>query len=177
VAKGARVYSDCLVERVITKDDRAVGVRGRVLNGPNGKPRGKLTVRARRVVLACSAMYTPVLLERSGVGRRSGQVGRNLTLHPSFRIMARFDERVEGWNGALQSAFSSHYEPEGIQLNSVFVPGGILAAAQPGIGPDHVKRAKQLPHLAIFGINLHDEGGGVVHRWMGREPIVTYRMS
>ncbi len=177
VEMGARIYSDCLVEKVRIKDDRAVGVRGRVLNGENGKPQGRLEVRARRVVLACSALYTPVVLKRSGIGSRSGQVGRNLTLHPSFRIMARFDERVDGWNGSLQSAFSSHYEPEGIQLNSVFVPGGILAAAQPGVGPAHLARARQIPHLAIFGANLHDAGGGVVHRWIGREPIVTYRMT
>jgi choline dehydrogenase-like flavoprotein len=177
VEKGARIYSDCLVEKVVVEGDRAVGVAGRVLNGRNGKPLGALSVRARRVVLACSAMYTPIVLKRSGIGRRSGQVGRNLTLHPSFRIMARFDERVEGWNGAMQSAYSSHFEPEGIQLNSVFVPGGILAAAQPGVGTEHARRAKQLPHLAIFGANLHDEGGGVVHRWIGREPVVTYRMS
>src|SRR5687768_11808763 len=121
VERGARIYSDCLVDKVLIEDGRAIGLSGRVLNGPNGKPQGKMHVKARRVILACSAMYTPIVLKRSGIGRRSGQVSRNLTLHPSFRIMARFDERVEGWNGSMQSAFSSHYEPEGIQLNSVFV--------------------------------------------------------
>ncbi|MEQ8276266.1 MAG: GMC family oxidoreductase [Deltaproteobacteria bacterium] len=174
---GAVVHSDCLVERVLTKGRRAVGVAGRVLNGPSGKPGGRLRVNAKRVVLACGAMFTPLVLKASGIGKRSGQVGRNLTLHPAFRIMARFDERVAGWNGALQSAYSSHFEPDGIQLNSVFVPPAILAATQPGIADDHVARAKTLEHLAIFGANLHDEAGGVVRRGLGREPIVTYRMA
>jgi len=40
---------------------------------------------------------------------RSPHLGRHLTLHPSFRLMARFDERVEGWKGALQSAFSDAF--------------------------------------------------------------------
>jgi len=174
---GARVYSDCLIERVVVKDGRAVGLQGRVLNGRNGGPGARLTVRARRVVLAASAYFTPLILMRSGIGRASRQVGRNLTLHPAFRVMARFEERVEGWRGSLQSAFSSHYEDEGIQLNSVFTPAGILAATMPGIGPLHQKRAADVPHLAIFGANLHDAAGGVVRRGFGREPFVTYRMS
>lgn len=174
---GARVFSDCLVERVTVDRGRAVGLEGRVLNGRHGGPGSRLVVRARRVVLAASAYFTPLILLRSGIGRRSRQVGRNLTLHPAFRVMARFEERVEGWRGALQSAFSSHYDQEGIQLNSVFTPVGILAATMPGIGAAHQKRAHDVPHLAVFGANLHDAGGGVVRRGLGREPFVTYRMS
>jgi len=177
VQSGARIHSDCLVERILIEGDRAVGVRGRLLNGPNGEPRGSLTVRARRVVVAAGGYHSPLLLLKSGVGRQSKQVGRNLTLHPAFRIMARFEERVDGWKGSLQSAFSSHYEPEGIQLNSMFVPGGILAAAMPGLGDRHRERALHIPHLAIFGANLHDDPGGVVRPGLGREPFVTYRMS
>lgn len=177
VKAGARIHSDCLVERVTIDDGRAVGVTGRVLNGKSGKPGGRLVVKARRVVLACGAMFTPLVLKKSGLGRRSGEVGKNLTLHPAFRIMARFDERVAGWNGALQSAFSSDFEPDGIQFNSVFVPPAVLAATQPGIAGEFYRRAGLLPHLAIFGANLHDEGGGVVHRGLGREPVVTYRMA
>lgn len=174
---GAVVYSDCLVERVLVEGRRAVGVVGRISNGPNGAAGGRLRVKAKRVVLACGALFTPLVLKASGIGKRSGQVGKNLTLHPAFRIMARFDERVAGWNGALQSAYSSAFEPDGIQLNSVFVPPAILAATQPGIADDHVRRAKTLENLAIFGANLHDEAGGVVRRGLGREPFVTYRMS
>lgn len=174
---GTRVHSDCLIERVLIQRGRAVGLEGRVLNGRKGGPGARLTVRARRVVLAASAYFTPLILMRSGIGRRSKQLGRNLTLHPAFRVMARFEERVEGWRGALQSAFSTHYESEGVQLNSVFTPPSILAATMPGIGSVHQRRVLQVPHLAMFGANLHDAAGGVVRRGLGREPFVTYRMG
>lgn len=177
VAAGARVYADCIVERVLADRGRAAGVAGRVLDAPAGRPGARLTVRASRVVLAAGAYYTPLILAKTGVGRRSGQVGRNLTLHPGFRVMARFEERVEGWRGALQAAYSSHFEPEGVQLNDIFIPGGMLAATMPGIGPRHHERALQIPHLAIFGANLHDDAGGRVRPGLGREPFVTYRMS
>jgi len=116
-------------------------------------------------------------LMRSGVGRASGQVGRNMTLHPGFRVFGRFDEPVRGWRGALQSAYSDTLERERITLTSLFVPPGVLAATMPGVGAEHVRRAASVPHLAMFGGIVHDEGGGTVHRTFGREPLVTYRMG
>jgi len=177
VSAGAAVHSDCLVDRVTRDRGRATGIEGRVLNGPDGSPGGKLTIRASRVVLAAGAYHTPLILQRSGVGKRSRQVGRNLTLHPAFRVMARFDEDVSGWRGSMQSAFSGDFEDEGIQLNSMFTPGGILAATMPGIGDAHRQRAMSVKNLAMFGANLHDDPGGVVTRGLGREPFVRYGMS
>lgn len=177
IANGARVYSDCLVDRILVKGDHAVGVAGALLDGPRAKRRGALEVRARRVVIAAGSYHSPLLLQSAGVGRASGQVGRNLTLHPAFRVMARFDDPVQGWKGALQSAWSDHYEHDRITLTGLFVPPGVLAATMPGIGAEHTSRAAHIPHLAMFGGLIHDDGGGVVRRGPGREPIVTYRMS
>ena len=177
VAAGARIYSDCLVEKVETRGGRATGITGRVLNGPRGGRGGRLTVRARRVILAAGACHSPLVLLRSGVGRDSEQVGRNLTLHPSLRVMARFDRPVNGWSGALQSAYSDAFESDGFTLLSVFAPPGVLAGTMPGVGEEHVRRARDLPYLAMFGGLIHDENSGAVHRAFGREPFVTYRMS
>ncbi len=178
VKAGALIVSDSLVERITTRGGRAAGVTGRLLNGPEGRPRDRVTVHARRVVVAAGAYHSPLLLLESGVGKQSRQVGRNLTLHPGFRVMGRFDEEVRGWHGALQSAFSDAYEAQRFTLVSLFVPPGVFAATLPGIGPAHVARASQLPQLAIFGGIVHDEGGGTVRRApAGREPFVTYRMS
>lgn len=176
VAAGADVLSDCLVERLILEGDRAVGVRGRLLD-ERGKRRGRVTVRAGRVVLAAGAAHTPMLLQRSGVGRASRQVGRNLTLHPAFRMLARFDERIDGWRGALQSAWSDTWEHERITMMSVFVPPAVVVAAIPGFGPEFVHAAEALPHLGMFGALIHDEGGGRVMRVPGREPMMVYRMD
>ena len=111
------------------------------------------------------------------MGRRSGQVGRNLTLHPSFRMMARFDDPIEGWKGALQSAYSDAYDHEGINMNSLFVPPGILAGTIPGVGDRQAARAALIPYLAIFGGMVHDDAGGRVHHVGGSSRMMTYRMS
>ncbi len=174
---GAVIHSDFLTDAVVMKGDRAVGVRGRVLNGRHGRPGTPFTVRARRVVLAAGAAYTPLLLRSSGVLGVSGQVGRNVTVHPAFRMIARFRERVDGWKGALQPVFTDTLEHERITMMGLFIPPGTLAATMPGIGPDLVRRARDVPHLAIFGGIIHDEGGGRVYPGLGREPILTYRMA
>ncbi len=178
VRAGASIWSECLIEEVLLESGRALGVRGKILGTGGLFSRSRrVTVRAKRVVLAAGAIHTPLLLTKSGVGRRHGQVGQNLTLHPGFRMFARFEERLEGWRGALQSAFSKSLAHEGLTMVGLFVPPGVLAATMTGFGPEHVERARAIPHLAVFGGLLRDEGGGVVRRGPGREPIVTYRMS
>jgi choline dehydrogenase-like flavoprotein len=176
VEKGAQVWSHCLVERIETKGSRAVGVSGRLLNRPGGKPGDRLRVHARRVVVSCGAWHTPLLLRASGIGRGKN-VGRGLTVHPGFRMLARFDEPVRGWRGALQSLWSDAFEHEGITLTGLFVPVGVLGATMPGVGVEHTDNARYIDRLAMFGGIVHDEGGGTVHRTFGREPVVSYRMS
>jgi choline dehydrogenase-like flavoprotein len=173
---GATLCSDCQVERVLVKGDRARGVSGFVRGGPLRKRSARFTVRARRVVLAAGAYGSPLVLERSGIGRASGQVGRNMTVHPAFRVMARFDEPLRGWRGALQSAYSDSLEHERITMVGLFVPPGVLAATMPGIGAEHAARAAAIPHLSIFGGMIHDDGGGRIQQLLGK-PILSYRMS
>ncbi len=176
VAAGARIYSDAHVERVLTKGARAVGVTGQLRGGQGRPSRMRFRIHARRVVLAAGAYCTPLLLERTGVGRASGQLGKNLTLHPGFRMMARFDERVEGWKGSLQSAYCHAYEKERINMVGLFVPPGVLAGTLPGIGDDHATHAELIPHLAVFGGMIHDEPSGRVHHVFGRRAI-SYRLA
>lgn len=179
VMHGARIVSDALVSRVLMRGSRAVGVEGRLYNGKDGKPGHRFEIRAKkRVVLAAGAVHTPLLLWKSDLEGVSGQVGRNVTVHPAFRVIARFAESIENWKGSLQSVFVDAFEHEKITLNALMIPPAVIAATMPGVGASHVTRAKALPNLAIFGGLIHDEGGGrVVRSPIGREPLLFYRMA
>lgn len=172
---GADIWADVHVERVRMKGARATGIDATFRDLDDNKH--KLRVEAKRVVVAAGGMHTPLLLGRSGVS--SPALGRNLTLHPSFRVMAFFDQPVRGWEGALQSAYIDHYEKdEGILFNSLFIPNGVMAGTMPGFGPKYWSRAKDVAHMAIFGGMLHDDAGGEVHEApFGGDPVLTYRMS
>jgi choline dehydrogenase-like flavoprotein len=177
LAKGGRVVSDALVERVIVDGGRAVGVRGRLLDGPAGRPQSSFEVRARTVVVACGTLHTPLLLLRSGLGRSTPSLGRNVTLHPALRVSALFEDVLEGWNGALQSVYSNHFAREGITLVGVYSPVNVLAAALPGAGATHRRFVADMARHGIFGAMVHDEGGGAVRLGPSREPILSYRMA
>jgi len=179
VAAGAQVWSHCRVERVRIRGGRAVGVEGRLLNGRGGRPKDRLCVHARRVVVACGAWHTPLLLRKSGLGKRSRALGRKMTLHPGFRMLARFPEDivVDGWKGAMQGAYSTAFEHEGITLTDLFIPVSVIGATMPGFGARHLRNARRMRNMAMFGGMLHDEGGGTVHGALGADPIVSYRMS
>ena len=49
---------------------------------------GRLRVQAGTVVVAAGAIHTPALLARNGLGGGSGQLGRNLSLHPATAVWA-----------------------------------------------------------------------------------------
>ena len=176
LACGARIVSDALVTRVLARDGRASGVEGKLLGGEMGAPSHAFRVHAPLVISACGTLHTPLLLHATGV-RGSGVLGKNVTLHPAIRIVARFDDPVNGWDGALQSAYSDHFAHEGIKLVSAYTMVNVLAAGFPGVGPALRKRVRQLPHCAVFGAMIHDDGGGRVRPGLGREGILSYRMS
>ena len=173
--RGARVVSDALVEEVMIEGGRAVGVRGRLLGGRYGAPGHAFEVRARAVVLCCGTVHTPLLLQRSGV--KAYGLGKLITLHPAARVVARFDDRLNGWDGALQSCYSDHLHKEGIKLVGVYSPVNVLAAGFPGVGPALLRRVRDMPYYGVFGCMVHDEGGGQVSRGIGREPNLSYRMA
>ena len=177
LAHGARVVSDALVGRVLVENGRAAGVEGRILGGEAGAPSHRFTVRAPVVVSACGTIHTPLLLQASGLRDRAGVLGRNITLHPAVRIAARFDEKVNGWDGAMQAVYSDHYAEDGIKLMGVYTAVNILAAGFPGVGPALRKRVRQMPSCGVFGAMIHDEGGGAVRPGPGREPILSYEMA
>ena len=175
IASGTRIVSDALVEKVVVEAGRAAGVEGRLLGGPHGAPSHRFRVRAPVVVAACGTLHTPTLLRRSGL--RSEALGRGITLHPSLRVVARFRERLNGWDGALQSVYSDHYADGGIKLVGVYTAASILAAGLPGAGPELARRVRALPYAGVFGGMVHDEGGGSVGPGLGREPFVRYAMA
>ncbi len=172
---GARLFSDALVEKLDIVGGRVTGVRGRFLDQETGEPRVKFEFQAKVVVVACGSMHTPLLLRKSGLD--ADDIGRHLTLHPAFRVSALFDEEVGGWDGALQSVYSDHFEADGITLVGVYTAVNVLAAGIPGIGKKHRELTSQMPHLAVFGGMVHDDGGGRVRPWLSREPLLTYAMS
>jgi glycine/D-amino acid oxidase-like deaminating enzyme len=164
---GAQLYTGARVERVLTHAGRALGVQA-----THGG--GRLTVHAQAVVVACGSLLTPLVLEASGVGRSSGELGRNLSIHPATAAMALFDERIDGGNAIPQGYAIEHFHDEGLLFEGVFAALDIAAATFPLIGPRFVELVELYDHLACFGVMIEDRSRGRVRRGPGGRPLITY---
>jgi choline dehydrogenase-like flavoprotein len=139
---------------------------GRVVAGEIGRGgvRGvALEVRAPRVVLAAGTIHTPLLLARSRIGAASGQLGRNLVLHPATAAFALMDEIVDMARGVPQSFYVDEFAAEGIMFEGVAGPPAYAALSLPLTGPRHTAAMANYRRLAQFGLMVSDSSRGSVH--------------
>jgi len=156
LAKGARVLAECHAEELLFEGERATGVVARSSSG------ALVTVRARSVVLALGAIQTPIFLGRHGLGGRSGALGKNLAIHPSARVLAEFDEPIDGHKGAFQGLFCDAFEDMGLKLNGIFLPPGLMGAQLPYVGARARQALTRYRHMGAFGVMVSDESVGRV---------------
>ncbi|MGQ9536600.1 MAG: GMC family oxidoreductase [Actinomycetota bacterium] len=180
VALGAEIYTRCRADRILVRDGRAIGVAASFLHPSSGRPSGrKLEVRSRIVVLSAGAVYTPFLLARQGLANSSGQVGRNLQIHPAAQTVALFDEALGPPRGIPQACYVDEFQGEGIMLEGGTVPPEIHALALPFAGKRHVKLMENYPLMGIFGgmVSESDSQGRILDlRRPGNRPAILYNL-
>ncbi len=164
IADGARVYARCAARRVVIRHGRAVAVEGRFSSG------APMTARARRAVfLAASAVHTPWLLLRSGVGG----VGRGFQCHPGAGVAGLFATPAGAVPEATQAMESVAFLRDRFKLESLVLPPALRVARVPGVGQRLVARLALLDRVALWGVSVRAEARGSIHRgpW---GPLVRY---
>lgn len=178
-AHGARIHSDTRVTRVLEEQGRTTGVEAQVV-GRDGVKVADMVVHAGRVVLAAGAVQTPVLLQKSGLGNSSGQVGRNFACHPSMYVGARYPEPIHAWRGALLGAYVDeflHPDDGGFMLES----GGLGVAemcliTEPGSGEPYMRYMEDIRYYTGLVTLIHDHNVGEIH-WKGDHKEIEYRLA
>jgi len=169
-AAGAQVVTGADVRRIVMRGGRARGVEARTAAGES------LTVEAPTIVVAAGTIYTPVLLSRNGLGGGSGELGRNLSLHPATAGFALMDETVDMARGVPQSFYVDEFADEGIMLEGIAGPPAHAAMALPLKGRRHAEAMAAYPRLAEFGVMVSDSSRGRVRAIRGR-PLIRYDLD
>ncbi|MDX1803318.1 MAG: GMC family oxidoreductase [Alcanivorax sp.] len=178
-ALGASIYADTRVERVLTSDGKASGVEAEVV-AHDGSIVAHMRVTAPRVILAAGAVQTPLLLKKSQLANRSGQVGRNFACHPSLYVPARYPEPVHAWRGALLGVYIDEFmHPE--QGGFIIEDGGagpveITMAAEPGSGAPFMDYMAHAPYMSGLVTLIHDHNVGVID-WDGDRKQIDYQLA
>ncbi len=157
------------VRRIVVGRGASRRVEGRTADGP-------LIVDAPIVVVAAGTIHTPALLARSGLGGGSGQLGRNLSLHPATAAAARMDHIVDMARGVPQSFYVDEFADQGIMFEGIAGPPAYVAMSLPLTGPRHAEVMSDYRRLAQFGLMVSDSSRGRVHVAAGR-PVIRYDLN
>ncbi|MEA2386422.1 MAG: hypothetical protein QOJ22_596 [Thermoleophilaceae bacterium] len=164
-AAGATTYTECRAERIERDGRRARGVVARTAGG------GTVRVECDHVVVACGAIHTPLFLARQGLGERSGELGRNLAIHPATGVRALFDEEIDMATGVPQSYFVDEFADEGIMLEGAAGPPDYAAMLFPFSGERHRDLMLRFRNISQFGVMVSDLSRGWVRERAGRVEI------
>ncbi|HEY7960561.1 MAG TPA: GMC family oxidoreductase [Solirubrobacteraceae bacterium] len=162
---GADIRTGTDVRKILIEGGRVRGVQARGLH-----------VRAPRVVLAAGTIHTPLLLAGSGLGAASGQLGRNLSLHPATAAFALMDEVVDMARGVPQSVYVDEFAAEGIMFEGIAGPPSYAAMSLPLSGERHTQAMRAYRHLAQLGLMVSDSSRGSVRSFAGR-PLIRYDLD
>ncbi len=157
---GAEILAGCEIDTLDIARGRAVGVRGTTAAG------AQVLVRAPRVVLACSAIQTPLLLLRNGLDR--GPVGEGFQCHPGGAVAGRFAEPVRMWTGATQGHEVIGLRHLGLKFEVLGFDYTILASRLPGLGRAWGQHLDDLAHFVDWGVAVKAQARGRV-RPLGRK--------
>jgi choline dehydrogenase-like flavoprotein len=179
---GARIIADCRVDRIEAMGRRPHRIHATILDEAR-RPHGDLLVESPVVVCSAGAIATPLLLQGSGLGLSSGQLGRNLHLHPQGIVAALFPEPLHAYYGIPQSYLIDEFldlerDPRsGVILMPISGPPFLSATNLSGFGREHYRHLKNLPRMGGLLALLHDRSSGEVTAGRGGRPRIRYRLE
>ncbi len=180
VEAGCEVYTECTVREITVRNGKATGVRGTFSPGRGRGSGPAIEVEAGVVVLAAGAFHTPRMLLAQGLCNSSGQVGRNLTIHPCSGTVALMDERLGNPKGIPQATYVDEFADDGIMLEGGTMPPLGIVMGLPYNGRRMMDFMKDYPRLGIFGgmLSEHCSTGRVLLHPRDRERyILLYNLK
>ncbi|RAK78492.1 long chain fatty alcohol oxidase [Aspergillus fijiensis CBS 313.89] len=149
------------VEGTWTSRDSYLGASG------IGAVKRKVVINAKRVVVSCGSLQSPLLLKRSGL--KNSQIGRNLHLHPVIVAGAVLNEEVRPWEGSALTTVVNEFENldrkgYGVKIEALsMLPSAYLPLFPWRGGLDYKMWVLNLPRTVGFITLTRDRDGGRVY--------------
>lgn len=161
--KGARFLTGVEIEKLVIENGKVTGAIGFYRN--NTPETKKITIKANKVVVASGAIYTPLLLQKSGL--KHPAIGKNLYLHPTAVVSGLYEESIKSWEGVMMSAINDEFarmtENFGFKIETPPVHAGLFGLGMPWTSAkQHKELTLQAHKTAHFIILTRDKFGGTV---------------
>jgi choline dehydrogenase-like flavoprotein len=175
------VMSDVRAKRVVHGPGGVAGVVGTAMDAA-GRAIANVTLNAKVVVLAASAVGSAALALASDLPDPHRRLGRGLRLHPGAAVAGFFDQRIDGVYGIPQSYectelldFAEQSDRR-VWITTAFAHPIGAAASLPGFGAAHMALLRRYMHMAVLTAMVHDETEGHVALEDG-EPKLHYAIG
>ncbi len=177
VKAGATVFANFRANMIEVRG-KTKHVTGIVFDEETQKPRTDFAIEAPVVIVAASAINSPVLLLKSGLANSSGEVGKNLTFHLTSAVLGLYDKIMYGAGGIPQSAMCDEFlnkngDGGGFWLEAVPIYPTLAGLALPGFGSIHREMMQSYAHIGatIVLVKEIDSSGRVTANDEGRASI------
>jgi choline dehydrogenase-like flavoprotein len=179
IAAGARIFTRARAVKISKADRELKEVEVRTLDPRGYREQGKLSIRAKIVIVAANAIASAQLLLRSGVGNE--HVGKNLILQPQLPIIGLFDERIAAFDGIPQAYAITEFEEDdnpdfglwGYRIEAIMGTPGIVSTMLPFTGVPGMQGMAQYDRMAASLLLVPDRPSGQVE--VARDGRLTIR--
>ena len=112
-------------------------------------------------IVACGAIHTPLFLEQAAASApSSGELGRNLAIHPATGVRAIFDEEIDMARGVPQSYYVDEFADDRLMFEGAAGPPDYLAMTMPFSRERHRDLMLRYRHFSQFGVMVSDLSRG-----------------
>ena len=181
VDAGATVFANFRANKIEVQG-KVKRVTGIVFDEQTQKTKTGFVIEAPVVIVAASAINSPVLLLKSGLANSSGEVGRNLTFHLTSAVLGLYEKIMYGAGGIPQSAMCDEFlnkngDGGGFWLEAVPIYPTLAGLALPGFGTAHREMMHVYPHIGatIILVKEIDSSGRVTVNDEGRA-VISYSL-
>jgi hypothetical protein len=149
---GCSLQTKCTVESIITKNGKAVGVRGT-------KSNKVFQVLGKTIVVAAGGLGTPVILRRSGIKG----VGENFFCDPMTMVYGTIRGRGNGYDIPSTAGSLKFHETEGIFLADFVDPRFVFPLQMLLTSIKYLPRWLEYGHMLGILVKIKDTPGGRIH--------------
>lgn len=165
--QGATCLTNCWVKKIHTKNGVATHVSA-ICNNTH------ISVKCKHLFVCGGCIQTPALLQRSGIRKN---IGTTLQLHPTLKVVGRFDQVVQTGQSFVPTAAVTEFLPD-IRIGGSVFDTGFLAM---GIANNYHNTEVLLQNTAYIGsyyTMIKPQGTGRVYALPYiKEPIVKYSLT
>jgi choline dehydrogenase-like flavoprotein len=166
-ADKVRIFADCEVRKIETRDGRARAVKA---NLPDGRT---LTVTAEKVVVSAGTIASSYLLLQSGIGKEL-PVGRHVSFNMGAPLTAEFEDDMDAFDG-LQISHVAVPPPErGWVFETWWNPPVSQALNMPGWFETHYENMRRYRKLMAVGALVGTERNAWIGKALTGGPSINY---